>query len=153
MATRLHVVSDGDHALADPYATRIPNGEYQVALVGEERQTLFGRDSWRTRWRVTDGEHLGAELYAWWKVPTGARFGPRNAYAAAVVIALERRAPRNLHTHRPSHFCGDCVFLARVRDVARDSNGVTRPELARYSRLAFLVKRLSGTPPALRGAL
>ena len=136
---------------SDPYSTLIPNGDYQVGLIDEQRQTLFGRDTWRTLWRVVHGEHFGAELFAWWAVPKGQRFGPRNAFAAAVAIAIERRAPRDLTRHRPSHFCGDCQFLARVREVRHDSNGVERPELARYSRLAYLIQRLDGTPPALRG--
>jgi hypothetical protein len=149
-APRLRVVGEDASRRVDPYETRIPAGDYSVALVAEERQTLFGRPTWRTRWRVTDGKHLGAEIYGWWAIP-GPRFGPRNAYATAVAIATERRAPRDLARSRPSHFFSECVLLARVRDVARDSNGVERPDGARYSRLAYLLRRLAGAPPSLRG--
>ncbi len=154
-ATRMRLVHGKeapDGGWGDPYETLVPEGEYTVALVSEDRCVLFGRPTWETVWVILDeGLHHQKLLYCWWRIPKkDERIRPSLALAEAYAIATERRPPRDLARRKPSSFLSDSQFAARVRPVTKNRHGVERPAAANYSRVACLVKRVAGTPPCLQ---
>ena len=140
------------NAWGDPYETLVPEDEYTVALVREARCIQFRRPTWETTWLIMDsGRYFRLPVYCWWRIPdAGAPVRPSLAFASAYSIATALRPPRDLARRKPFWFAGGCQFLARIRTVDHNSDGVKRPETASYSRLAFLIGRTAGTPPCIR---
>jgi hypothetical protein len=128
----------------------LPEGEYEVMLVSEERIFFFNRRLWRCLWRVVEGDHAGAESTMWLNIPGKSDSVRRgHAVAQAYVVATGRRPPRDLNRRRPSSYLGGCVFRARVRTVRRDMHGIKWPEKASYSKVNHLIETTAGTPPCL----
>jgi len=126
---------------------RIPPGEYEVSLVSEKKILWYGRWEWLCKFRVVDGPHSGAELPIWFNIPPrGDTIRRSHNLAKAYVIATGLRPPKHLHRRRPSWFLEGCSFRAKVRTVRRDTNRVERPEETSYSRVDYLIQRVSGCP-------
>jgi hypothetical protein len=148
----LHVVRDnGSESVNELREALVPQGEYEVFFAEEKRISWFNRQVWLCVFRISEGEYAGVVLPMWLNIPPGRQPIRRgHAMAQAYVVSTGRRPPRDLGRSRPSWFLGDCAFLAYVRTVRRDMNGVERPEEASYSRVNHLIKRTAGTPPCLR---
>jgi len=129
----------------------IPPGRYEVSFVSEKKFRWFGRLVWLCKFRIVDGPHSGAELPIWFNIPPKNEFIHRShALARAYVVATGMRPPKRLHWHPPSWFLQGCTFSAEIRTVRRDTNGIERPEEASYSRVDYLIQRLSGCPKCQR---
>ena len=126
----------------------------------DKRVQLFGRDVWVIRWRLTsEFESVPSEaaiatngvVLRMFLTALGESVKPRSghAIACAFITATGLRPPGNLWRRRPSWFLKGCVFRVRVRDIAKDQFGVTRPEGARTSRVQALVQRVAGSPLCL----
>lgn len=141
----------------DPYETRLPvDAEYHGVYVRDERARIFGREQDVVTLRVTS-PHIHAGLPVYWFLGVPEARGPRrlalsSAWARAYMVATGRRAPsrREARALRARDLLADCEWRFRVREVARDSEGVPRAEEQRYTVVRHLLGRASGTPPCLR---
>ena len=137
----------------DAYQTQIPDGEYEVAFRKAEKFRFLGR---RWVWAIhmtvmSEGEHFGKPiLFFLSALPKGKRPTPGWRIASAYEKATRLRPPKHLARYKPDDFMEGCTFLACVFQGTKDSDGVERPDGARYSKVKFLIRRLSGTPPCIR---
>jgi hypothetical protein len=131
----------------------VPAGEYQIAFVSDRKVPMWGRPVWFVRMRIVDpGEHFGIVLT--WPlnaIPEAKRPTPGWDIANAFAAATDRKPPKDLWKRRPRSFLDGCVFLARVCTITRTSRRVELPPAAHKSRVECLIKRITGSPPYLRG--
>ena len=130
----------------------VPDGEYEVAFLREKKYRAYGgKWLWLVEFQIANGPFLGSKLPIWFRLPVdGDQMRRAHAMSQAWVNATGLPPPRNLGRFRPSRFLSDCILLARVRAVVRDSHGVKRPREASYSRIDHLISREAGIPPCLR---
>jgi hypothetical protein len=135
----------------DPVETLVPESEYEIAYVSEEKFSLFRRQVWAVTFQIVEGEHAERQLYAFYNIPP-LRDGrtPSATLSRAYEAVTDLRPPRKIARYRPSEFLNGCVVLAAVRTVARDIRGRERPPNARHSVVDQLIRRISGAPPLLR---
>jgi hypothetical protein len=83
-------------------------------------------------------------------VPPGIQ--PRRSFAIvkAYAVVTGRKPPKDFHRRRPSSFLADCIVSARTRTITKDSNGVELAAPLHYSRVAYLLGVVAGTPRCLR---
>jgi hypothetical protein len=148
----------GDSSSIDPETAQIDfsdtlaePGVYQVAFDREERARPWGRDVWYIHMKIVEpGEHHGKPvLFPLSGLPRKKR--PRRGFklVSSFIIATGRKPPRDLWRMKPSQFLSGCVFTAMLRTSSKNANGVTLPEAAHYSKVDYLVERVSGAPPYL----
>ena len=142
---------DAEPGHADAYETLVPDGEYEVAYVSEEKFRLFQRQVWAVIFQIVEGEHFGRPLYCFFTIP---RLRDRRTPSAKLSMAYEKatglRPPGKIARYRPSDFLEGCVVLAAVKDAKKDVRGCERPPNARHSVVDHLIRRVSGAPPPLR---
>ncbi len=144
------VLSETDYdAEPDAYfEILVPDDEYLVRWVSEERKVYFRRETWQVLFEFADGEYVGKPLVWFCRVPERdpkKRPGPTSAFFRAYAAATGLRPPKHLATLRPRDFLGDCVLRVRTRVVDRDSHGNERPETASYSRIDSFLGRVPGS--------
>ncbi|HJO23467.1 MAG: hypothetical protein QF890_03240 [Myxococcota bacterium] len=126
--------SDPELAKLDPYDTRVPDGEYPVVFVFEERFRLYRRDVWAVEFRIIEGEHAGLPIFFFLNVPPfKKRRTPSAKMSAAYEAATGRRAPARIAKVRPGSFLAEKPLVGRTRTVERNSYRESRPPDARYS--------------------
>lgn len=125
---------DPELAKLDPYDTRVPDAEYSVAFLSEERFRNYGRHVWGVVLRIIEGDYAGLPLFFFANVPPLKKGRtPSAKMSAAYEAATGRRAPARIAKVRPSSFLADTPLVARTRTVAKNSHGDLRPADARYS--------------------
>jgi hypothetical protein len=136
---------------SDPYETLVPDGEYEVAYVSQEKFSLFRRQVWAVTFQIVQGEHFGRRLYAFYNIPRlRDRRTPSAKLSRAYEAATGLRSPRKIGRYRPSDFLEGCVMATAVRTVERDIQGHERPPNTRHSVVDHVIRRISGAPPPLR---
>jgi hypothetical protein len=140
----------------DPYATRIPDGQYQAAFVRLEKGFAFGSPRWFGHFKITEhGEFFGLALLRVWNEPRGA-FLPRSHNLALDFMAVTGTRPPSKGL-KPSDFLKGCEVLvetATVRHQTRGRQRVELPEDCWYSKIDRLIRLTAGSPPCMssRGA-
>lgn len=143
---------EDERDLRDLYAAPLPEGEYIVGFISDQRQSNFGKDSYKILMEVTEGAESGRRiLFPVPCIPNKKRPRPNFKYCATWVACTGRRPPKDLWKRRPRNFMKDCVFRASVSTVTKDSKGAIRPIQLRYSRIDQILERVAGTPPCLSG--
>jgi hypothetical protein len=128
------VVKDADYGIVGDVPPRIPEGDYVVAFVRDERGRFQGRDRWFLWFRIVRPESWsGTQLYLVCPCPSkgGKRFGLGSKMIAAATVALGQRPKRR--DRLSSRMFRNKYFLARVRTVRRDARGNKRMQEDQYS--------------------
>jgi hypothetical protein len=139
--------SDPELAKLDPYDTVIPDGEYSVAFLSQERFRLYSSFRWAVVMRIVEGEYLGLPLLFFFNIPRLRKWRtPSAKLSLAYEAATGKRAPARIAKVRPESFLTGNLLVARTRTVGRDSNGESRPVDARYSVIDRLVPQSVSRP-------
>ena len=132
--------SDPELAKLDPYDTRIPDGEYSVVFVSEDRFRNHNRYVWAVKLSIVDGDHMGLPIFFFLNVPP---LRKQRTLSAKLSLAYEaatgKRAPARIAKRRPGSFMADKLLVGQTRTVEHNINGESRPLAARYSVIDRLV--------------
>jgi hypothetical protein len=137
---------------ADPYATRVPDGQYRATFEGWEKNIAYGSVRWFGHFRITEpGEYFGLPLLRFWNEPRGP-FLPRshNLYLDFVALIGTRPPSQGL---KPSDFLKGCEVLVETVTVRHQTQGRRRIELPEdcwYSKIDRLIRITAGSPPCMR---
>jgi hypothetical protein len=142
--------------IADPYATRIPDGQYRAAFITLETGFAFGSRRWFGHFKITEhGKFFELPLLRVWNEPRGA-FLPRSHNLALDFMAVIGTRPPSQGLE-PSDFLKGCEVLVETATVRHQTQGRRRvelPEDCRYSKIDRLIRLTAGSPPCMssRGA-
>lgn len=143
---------EDERDLRDLYAAPLPEGEYIVGFISDQRQPNFGKDSYIIIMEIAEGAESGRRiLFPVPCIPNKKRPRPNFKYCATWVACTGRRLPQNLWLRRPGNFMKDCLFRVCVTTVKKNSKGNDRPTQLYYSKIDRILERVAGTPPCLSG--
>ena len=133
---------------ADPYQTRVPDGQYRVAFEKCEKGIAYGAPRWFVWFRITEpGPHIGLSILRFYNVPKRPWLPRTHNLWLDYEALIGPRPPSGL---RPVDFLKGCEVLAEVVVVKHQRRGKKRVELhsdAWYSKIDRLIRITAGSPP------
>ena len=135
----------------DPYLTKVPERQYQVAYLGCERGSPHGKKRIFAWFQINEeGPHHGKPIVRFYNAPTR-EWIPRshNLYLDFTVLTGLRPPTR----FTPDDYLKGTEVLAEVVTVHERIQGRRRieiPEALHYSKIERLLKYTAGSPPCTR---
>ena len=137
---------------ADPYSTRVPDGQYRAGFIKWEKGTPYGARRWFGHFQINEpGEYFGLPIRRFWNEPQGP-FLPRSHNLALDFMAVIGARPPSKGL-KPSDFLKGCEVLVETATVRHQSQGRRRIELPEgcwYSKIDRLIRITAGSPPCMR---
>lgn len=129
---------------------RVPNGEYNARVVGNDVRTYFrGKPTLALWWRLLEPGYMHIVLPRFYAVPGPSTPKPRkNGYYRAVgrasnlardLAAMLQERPRVLHGPFPMHRVENHVYRVLVETVTHDREQRELPLAAQYSKVARVI--------------
>jgi hypothetical protein len=121
----------------------IPEKEYEVGYVRDEKVRMWGQPKVFLRFTITEfGEYHGIELFMACNLPTGPKLSASSKLGRAWVLALGRK-PDRLDRFSAKVFRGK-LFYAKVRTVTKSSNQIKLTDAQKYSVIDVITKKVAG---------